>query len=88
MPAATCPYRSPLRRPAAPGTTLALLTLALLMLAGCGAEVAGTAAAVGKLQAEQASQARAQQQQVIEGMKQAQDAGLQRAADAAASAGQ
>lgn len=62
--------------------------LGTALLAGCGAEVAGTAATVGKLQAEQASQARAQQQQILDGMKQAQEAGLQRAADAAASAGQ
>ena len=64
------------------------VALVTALLAGCGAEVAGTAATVGKLQTEQASQARAQQQQIVEGMKQAQEAGLQRAADAAASAGQ
>ncbi|MBA4178694.1 MAG: hypothetical protein C0505_19365 [Leptothrix sp. (in: Bacteria)] len=72
-------HRPPLRHAAA---------LCTLWLAGCGAEVAGTAAAVGKLQAEKASQAMAQHKQIVEGMKQAQDAGLQRAADAAASAGQ
>ena len=68
---------------AAPG-----LMLCATLLAGCGAEVAGTAATVGKLQAAQASQARAQQQQIVEGLHKAQEAGLQRAADAAASAGQ
>jgi len=72
-----------LHRRAAPGWVLCTL-----LVAGCGAEVAGTAATVGKLQTEQASQARAQQQQIVDGLKQAQDAGLQRAADAAASAGQ
>lgn len=59
-----------------------------LLLAGCGAEVAGTAAAVGSLQATQASQAQAAQARVVDGFKQAQEAGVQRAADAAASAGQ
>jgi hypothetical protein len=82
MPAATCPPSFPRYRQAA-----SALTLCAALLAGCGAEVAGTAATVGKLQAEQASQARVQQQQIVDGMKQAQDAGLQRAADAA-SAGQ
>ena len=62
--------------------------MSLAALAGCGAEVAGTAATVGQLQATQASQALAQQKQIVEGMKRAQGAGLQRAADAAASAGQ
>ena len=83
MPAAACPRSfHPHRRAAA------ALVMCTGLLAACGAEVAGTAATVGQLQAEQASQARAQQQQIVEGMKQAQEAGLQRAADAAASAGQ
>jgi hypothetical protein len=56
---------------------------ALLTLAGCGAEVAGTAAVVGGLQAQQAKQARQQQAQVVDGLKTAQDAGLARAASAA-----
>jgi hypothetical protein len=56
---------------------------ALLALAGCGAEVAGTAAVVGGLQAQQAKQARQQQAQVVDGLKAAQDAGLARAASAA-----
>lgn len=83
MPAAVRPSALRLHPLAAPA-----LALSTALLAACGAEVAGTAATVGKLQAEQASQAKAQQQQIVEGMKQAQDAGLQRAADAAASAGQ
>ncbi len=83
MPAATRLPLFRLHRLAAPA-----LASGILLLAGCGAEVAGTAATVGQLQAEQASQARAQQQQIVDGLKQAQDAGLQRAADAAASAGQ
>ncbi len=37
---------------------LAAATLSILALAGCGAETAGTAAVVGKMQAEQASQAK------------------------------
>ncbi|MDO9074315.1 MAG: hypothetical protein Q7U73_13725 [Rubrivivax sp.] len=82
MPAATRPSSSPLHRLAGP------VALCTLVLTGCGAEVAGTAATVGKLQAEQASQARAQQQQIVEGLQKAQEAGVQRAADAAASAGQ
>jgi hypothetical protein len=83
MQATTC-LRLPCLHPlAVPG-----LVLCAALLAGCGAEVAGTAATVGKLQAEQASQARAQQQQIVEGLQRAQDAGAQRAADAAASAGQ
>lgn len=65
------------------GSALALTALCLLALAGCGAEVAGTAATVGKLQAEQASQAQAQKAQIVDGIKKAQDAAAQRTADAA-----
>ncbi len=82
------PTAAPPPRPTAPGPQALLAALCTLLLAACGAEVAGTAATVGKLQAEQASQARAQQQKIVEGMKQAQEAGLQRAADAASAAGQ
>ena len=57
------------------------------VLAGCGAEVAGTAATVAATQAAQASQARAQQARIVDGMKQAQDAGVARAASAADEAG-
>jgi hypothetical protein len=52
-------------------------------MAGCGAEVAGSAAVVGGLQAQQATQARQQQAKVVDGLKAAQDAGLARAASAA-----
>ena len=61
----------------------ALLILATLALAGCGAEVAGTAATVGKLQAEQTAQARAMQAQVVDGLNAAQQAGAARAASVA-----
>jgi hypothetical protein len=54
-----------------------------MTLAACGAEVAGGAAAVGSLQAQQATQARAQQQQIVDGLKSGQAAGLARAASAA-----
>jgi len=56
---------------------------AAMMLAACGAEVAGAAASVGSLQAQQATQARAQQQQIVDGLKAGQAAGLARAASAA-----
>lgn len=55
---------------------------AILLLAGCGAEVAGGAAAVGGLQAQQLQQARQQQAQVVDGLKAAQAAGMARAASA------
>jgi hypothetical protein len=55
----------------------------LLVLAGCGAEVAGSAAVVGGLQAQQATQARRQQAQVMDGLKAGQETGLARAASAA-----
>lgn len=56
---------------------------AMLMLIGCGAEVAGGAAAVGAMQAKQARQAQAQQAQVVDALKAAQDTGAARAASAA-----
>jgi hypothetical protein len=56
---------------------------AAMMLAACGAEVAAGAAAVGGLQAQQATQARAQQQQVVDGLKAGQAAGLARSTSAA-----
>lgn len=59
-----------------------LSLLILLLLGGCGAEVAGTAAAVGKLQATQAQQAQARQEQVRKQM----DAAMQRAQQAASAA--
>lgn len=67
---------------------LALGVALAIWLAACGAEVAGTAATVGQLQATAASQAKAAQGRVVDGFQQAQQAGVQRAADAAASAGQ
>jgi hypothetical protein len=57
--------------------------LAALALAGCGAEVAGAAATVGAMQADQARQAQAQRTQVVDGFRSAQDAGVARAASAA-----
>ncbi len=59
------------------------VAMAMLAMAGCGAEVASGAAVVGGLQAQQATQARRQQAQVVDGLKAAQDAGLTRAASAA-----
>lgn len=53
------------------------------LMTGCGGEVAGTSAAVGKLQAEQAKQAKAQQDRLVEQFKAAQEAGSARAASAA-----
>ncbi|MFZ2649383.1 MAG: hypothetical protein WA210_04675 [Burkholderiaceae bacterium] len=41
-----------------------ILLIAVVLLGGCGAEVAGTAATVGTLQATQAQQAMAQKAQV------------------------
>lgn len=69
-------------RPHRIASVLATVT-ALLGLAGCGAEVAGSAAVVGAVQAEQATQARRQQAQVVEGLKAAQATSLDRAASAA-----
>ena len=60
-----------------------VLVSALLTLSACGAEVAGGAAAVGSLQAEQASQAQAQQARVVDAFKAAQETGAARAASAA-----
>jgi len=52
------------------------------VLAGCGAEVAGSAATAASLAATSAQQAQAQQQRVVEQFKAAQDAGAARAASA------
>ena len=61
------------RRPRTARTRLPiLLPASLMLLAGCGAEVAGGAAAVGKLQTQQLQQARQQQAQVVDGLKAAQ----------------
>ena len=62
-------------------TARCLLPLIVLLLAGCGPELAGTAATTGKLQAEQAQQSKAQ----LDQFKQQLSAAVQ-ATDAAASA--
>jgi len=61
---------------------LAAVALVPALLAGCGAEVAGTAATVGKLQATQAEQAVSQQEQ----LKKKLDGELQSGAAAASAA--
>lgn len=65
-----------------PRPRITLLAACLWLLAGCGAEVAGGAAAVGGLQAQQLQQARQRQAQVVDGLKAAQAAGMDRAASA------
>jgi hypothetical protein len=57
------------------------------LLAGCGAEVAGTAATVAATQAAQASQARSQQAKIVEAFQRSQDGVADRAASAADEAG-
>jgi hypothetical protein len=59
-----------------------VITAATGALAGCGAEVAGTAAVAGGLAATNARQAQAQQAQVVDKFKALQDAGPARAANA------
>lgn len=59
-----------------------MLAASLLLLAGCGAEVAGGAAAIGGLQTQQLQQARQQPAQIVDGLKAAQAAGMARAASA------
>jgi len=56
--------------------------LGLPGLWACGAEVAGTAAAVGKLQATQAEKAQADQAKILTGIQQAEQAAAARAASA------
>jgi hypothetical protein len=65
----------------APLRSIALSVVAALALAGC--DVAGSAAAVGKLQADQAAQSRAMQARLVDGLNAAQRAGVERAASAA-----
>jgi hypothetical protein len=65
----------------------ATLALFIGVLAGCGADVAGTATTVAATQAAQASQAQAQQARIVEGFKQAQGDTAARAASAADVAG-
>ena len=59
------------------------LCCSVAILAGCSAEVAGTAAVAGGLSATAAKQAQAQQAQVVDKFKAMQDAGVSRAASAA-----
>ena len=61
------------------GATLALA----LSIGACGGEVAGGAAAVAALQAQRASQAKAQQDLIVNEIKAAQDAAAARTASAA-----
>ena len=51
--------------------TFVVASLALAMLAGCGAEVASTAVTTGKLQAVQAEQAKAQADKIKAGIAEA-----------------
>lgn len=67
-------------------TVCAIAAVVLATLAGCGAEVAGGAATVGALQAEQIRQAQQQKARVLEQMKQAQEAEARRVAGAASAA--
>ncbi len=60
----------------------ATASCAATLLGACGAEVAGSAAAVGSLQATQAAQARQAQQQIVDNLKAAQATGQARAASA------
>jgi len=79
------PHRTPMRnRPATHRHAAAAMavTFTLLALGGCGAEVAGTATAVGAMQAGQAQRAQAQQDQLVQQFKNAQGAGAARAASA------
>jgi hypothetical protein len=72
--------RPPINRHVACTSAVLFATLALT---GCGAEVAAGAATVGALQGTQAKQARAQQAQVVDSLKAAQEAGAARTAGAA-----
>ena len=58
------------------------IVLSALVLGGCGAEVAGTAATVGKLQATQAEQAKEQQRQIEKQLGEALKATEARASEA------
>lgn len=66
------------------GAVLAIVAVIMAMswLAGCTGEVAGTSAAVGKLQADQAKQAKQQQDKIVDQLKAVQDLGAARAASA------
>jgi hypothetical protein len=80
------PHRTPMRnRPASHRQAAAAMaaSFTLLALGGCGAEVAGTATAVGAMQAGQAQQAQAQQERLVQQLQSAQAAGVARTASAA-----
>ena len=59
-----------------------LVLAAALMLGACGAEVAGSAARIGALQASQAQAAKAQQEQIVRQLGEAIKAGEARASEA------
>lgn len=73
----------PVRHLARKMVVLSVALLGVLVLAGCGAEVAGAAATVGAMQADQARQAELQRKKVVDGFSTAQQAGVARAASAA-----
>ena len=58
------------------------IVVSAMLLGGCGAEVAGTAATVGKLQATQAEQAKEQQRQIEKQLGEALKATEARASEA------
>ena len=76
-------YRRAQRKAAPVGARRFFTLAAALLLSACGAEVAGTAAKVGALQASQAQAAKAQQQQIVQQMSEAMKAGEARASEAA-----
>jgi len=65
------------------GPARAAILALTLSIGACGGEVAGGAAAVGALQAQRASQAKAQQDLIVNEVKAAQDAAAARTASAA-----
>ena len=75
-------YRRAQRKAAPVSARRFFILAAALVLSACGAEVAGTAAKVGALQASQAQAAKAQQQNVQQ-MSEAMKAGEARASEAA-----
>jgi hypothetical protein len=64
-------------------SSAAVAALLATFLAGCGAEVAGTAATVGNLQVQQLEQAKAQQRQIESQLGAAMSAAQERASAAA-----
>ena len=65
-----------------PYLQILLTPVCLLGLSACGAEVAGTAAAVAKLQASQAAQAQTAEAKILLGLQQAEQAAAARGARA------